>query len=719
MTNIFTRTKNKIYDFDGRSEKNKRIDYFIAYTVVFAILCLAVFIFYWFFGRSFVQEHDGIGQHYNSLVYFGEWVRQIFDNLFAGKGLQIPVWDFGIGYGGDVITTLNYYVIGDPLDLLTIFVPAKYTIYLYNALVILRLYLAGVAFSCFCFRMKCKRSSAFIGTFSYVFCGYAIVAGLLHPFFLNPMIYFPLILIGAERILHKERPTLFIIMIFISALSNFYFFYMLVLLAVLYVLFRFFMLYKEHRVKNFAACFAKFLGYGAVGVMISAITLLPILIAYTGDARSAVSIMIDPFYEWDYYTRFLNYFISGAQEAGRYTILGYTPIVLLSVFLLFKKKKKNTALKIGFILLTIMLFMPFFGSLLNGMGYVTNRWVWAYSFICAFILVKMWNELLNVSKGEAVFLTVSSFIYVVLCVLLSKGTVKIVTAVSFVILAISALSILALTVSKQFCGKKVSLCLKSGTLFLMTLISIFVGAASKYPSFSGNYTNDFLYTEDAYEILTQTKDVAVKQAMRDSGDDKEFSRMSMYGNYKLNTTLQTGLSSTQFYWSIGNGNISEFMKDLDLLRNGNFYYYNLDERAYLQALASVKYYVVNHYNKIAVIPYGYEKVGTYYVNEDYVKEKIEDEENKLGRELTDKEIEKIRKANDQIFDIYKSELTLPLGYSILNILQKRNLTLCRQRIDRRRCYKRSCWKVRLKALAKLSSNSTTLPKTMKCSAERV
>ena len=46
MTNIFTRTKNKIYDFDGRSEKNKRIDYFIAYTVVFAILCLAVFIFY-------------------------------------------------------------------------------------------------------------------------------------------------------------------------------------------------------------------------------------------------------------------------------------------------------------------------------------------------------------------------------------------------------------------------------------------------------------------------------------------------------------------------------------------------------------------------------------------------------------------------------------------------------------------------------------------------
>lgn len=663
MSNIFSRTKNKIFEFDARSEKNKRIDFYIAYTIAFSILCLAVYSFYMISGKSFVEHIDGIGQHYNSLVYFGDWVREIIKNLFAGNGLQVPVWNFGIGYGGDVITTLNYYVIGDPLDLLSILVPAKYTVYLYNALVIVRLYLSGVAFSCFCFRMKRGRGSAFIGALSYVFCGYALFIGQFHPFFINPMIYFPLLLIGAERILHRERPTLFIVMIFISAVSNFYFFYMLVIFTILYVIFRFFMIYKENRVKNFAACFGKFLGYGVIGVMMSAITLLPILIAFTGDVRTAANIMVYPLYDWKYYANFINYFIGGIQEAGPYTFLGYTPVVLLAVFLMFKKKKKNTALKIGFIMLTIMLFIPFFGSFFNGFGYVTNRFVWAYSFLCAFILATMWRELVNITKSEAIFLTGISFVYVLLCVIFSKGNVGMKGAVFLTIFTVCVLALLVLTVTKRFLHKNMAIYLRRGMMLLVTFVSIFTGAAIKYSLAGGGYINQCLYTDDVYDILTKTKDVAVKEAMKDSNDKGEFFRLGMSENYGLNTSLQSGVPSTQFYWSISNGNISAFMRELDLLRNPNFNYYNLDERAYLNALASVKYYTIEHDNQTAVIPYGYEKVGTYYVNEEYVEKKCAEKEKELGRELTDKERESVKKQHAEIYDVYKTDLTLPLGYT--------------------------------------------------------
>ena len=54
------------------------------------------------------------------------------------------MWDMHIGYGSDNLTTLHYYVIGDPLTLLSVFVPEKDTEILYELLIFLRIYLAGI-----------------------------------------------------------------------------------------------------------------------------------------------------------------------------------------------------------------------------------------------------------------------------------------------------------------------------------------------------------------------------------------------------------------------------------------------------------------------------------------------------------------------------------------------------------------------------------------------
>lgn len=59
------------------------------------------------------------------------------------------------GYGGDILTTLHYYVIGDPLDLLSIACPTRYAVYLYSFLSLFRLYLAGWASAPFA-GIKCR-----------------------------------------------------------------------------------------------------------------------------------------------------------------------------------------------------------------------------------------------------------------------------------------------------------------------------------------------------------------------------------------------------------------------------------------------------------------------------------------------------------------------------------------------------------------------------------
>ena len=45
-----------------------------------------------------------------------------------------------------------------------------------------------------------------------------------HPYFSNPMIYLPLVLMGIDKIYKREKPWLFIWATAVSAMSNFYFF---------------------------------------------------------------------------------------------------------------------------------------------------------------------------------------------------------------------------------------------------------------------------------------------------------------------------------------------------------------------------------------------------------------------------------------------------------------------------------------------------------------
>lgn len=103
---------------------DSRRDFYILYTLVFGIIS---FFIYWQFegnGKSLVWSHDGIPQHLNSLAYYGRYLREALYTIFVKHKLSLPMWDMNIGYGSDILTTLHYYVIGDPLTLLSVFVPA-------------------------------------------------------------------------------------------------------------------------------------------------------------------------------------------------------------------------------------------------------------------------------------------------------------------------------------------------------------------------------------------------------------------------------------------------------------------------------------------------------------------------------------------------------------------------------------------------------------------
>lgn len=204
------------------NKKNRYWDFYLLYTIAFAGFALFLYSFFYLNGKAAIWGHDGVPQHVNSLAYYGNYLREIL-KVYSWSSACTSHVGSAIGYGSDILTTLHYYVIGDPLTLLAVFVPEEKTEILYEILIFLRLYLAGLAFSGYCFSRRNAKQAVFLGTMIYVFCGWGIYASLKHPYFSNPMIYLPLILWGIDKIYKKEKPYLFIWATAAAAMSNFTF----------------------------------------------------------------------------------------------------------------------------------------------------------------------------------------------------------------------------------------------------------------------------------------------------------------------------------------------------------------------------------------------------------------------------------------------------------------------------------------------------------------
>ena len=94
--------------------------YYLLYFILFIVMCFAAFYPFIAEGKSFIWAagvEDGLTQHFESLAYWGHYLREAVKSIFSGHS-SLPMWNMNLGYGGDILSTLNYYAIGDPLNLL-------------------------------------------------------------------------------------------------------------------------------------------------------------------------------------------------------------------------------------------------------------------------------------------------------------------------------------------------------------------------------------------------------------------------------------------------------------------------------------------------------------------------------------------------------------------------------------------------------------------------
>lgn len=485
--------------------ENKKLKSGLIYTGLFAVLSCIVFYPMYQSGKSLVwisMAGDGLSQHLNSLAYWGEYLRSFFSNLFAGHP-SLPMWDMSLGYGADILSTLNYYAIGDPLNLVYALVSKENTEYLYNFMIIFRMYLAGLSFMSYCLYMEKGHRATVFGSLIYVFTGFTLWAGIRHPFFLNPLIYLPLLLIGAEKIFKKEKPYVFIFSVCISAMSNYYFLYMLTVFTFLYALIRFFSYVQENYVMTFIRTVGRFSGYYFLGLGLSAVILLPAVIGFLGNGRSSENISVGLFYPLRYYSRVMLNFV-GFGNSGNSVSLSFVPVAGLAVLLLFAAKNKDrkyTPFKAAFGLALIFLCVKVFGYGLNGFAYVTNRWTFVIGFIVAFIFVEMYPKLFSMTNREKWLVAAGIGLLAVYSVFAQKfvggGFYTYGSNSAIIALAGSFLCICLI----QKTGAAYQSVISSVMIALLIIGSLGIHSYYRFGPKKGKYTKDFLDSGTGYESL--------------------------------------------------------------------------------------------------------------------------------------------------------------------------------------------------------------------------
>lgn len=632
---------------------NRRQRYILIYTILYLILAGLLIHFFKLQNRSLVYHADAWRQHLRALAYYGKWLRGNLWHLVHDHSLTTQAWSFGLGYGSDVLTTLHYYCIGEPLTALTVFVPERFTKYYFEFLILLRPYLAGLSFSAYAEYMigrkqiygtgSCTTTSSgsfpiLCGSLCYVFSGTVLYLGMLHPFFVTPMIYLPLLLLGVEKVLRERKPRIFLVTVWLAALSNFYFFYMLALMTAVYALVRVIARTRgEQAIRNAGAGTAEdgqthrrncaswipgairrllqLLGYAAVGTMAAGAVLIPILVQFQSDPRNATSYGLPLFYEKEYYSELLKNAVTFINHPLYDTELCLSVVCIAAVVTLFFLRG-NGQLKLAVIGAAVMLCLPAAGYVMNGGSYVINRWTFAVEFLFAFVLTVVWSD-------EQV----------------------------------------------RFRGKNIG----RGLAFLLVLVTIALNIVIGYLRIpagenggtgQNGFPSEFADEQTAEEYMTaagRNESAAVTQYAEETEAPAFYRYTGRDLTYNAGTQTQT--SSTQFCWSLANGSVADFFKALGVNEEQNFSYTGLDDRTALEALAGVKYYTIaydNDYEK-QFVPYGFADCGTVEA-----WNSAESLQEKSGAVYGDDSWEPVVPT----YHIYQNTFALPIGYTYTGFVSR-------------------------------------------------
>ena len=264
---------NKTLEVSDKKEQEKAV-YLLSFLLPFIMMVAILISKHVFpFGDKCILRTDFYHQYLPFHAELNNKLRN-FESLF---------YTFKVGLGTNFITLLAYYL-ASPFNIILLLVSENYVLEYITVMVVLKIALAGLTMSYYL--VKRYNTSSFVVIFFAIF--YAM-SGYIGAYYWNVMwldniVLFPLLIYGFENIQNGKKPFLYIITLGLSILCNYYIGTITCFFFVVY--FIFYNVLKEKKPKEIGINFIKTGIYSAMGVMFSAILLIPVFYAFKTTASS-------------------------------------------------------------------------------------------------------------------------------------------------------------------------------------------------------------------------------------------------------------------------------------------------------------------------------------------------------------------------------------------------------------------------------------------------
>ncbi|MDQ0298353.1 putative membrane protein YfhO [Salibacterium salarium] len=560
---------------------------------VLAVLAHLFFLKEWTEGQYMLGSNDGLQQMvtFKKLLY-----EQYTDGNFF--------YSYQFGLGGGTYSQLAFYFSTSLVFLITTVVVfvlefvhfiettdvifwAKAAVFISICRLTLILFITTYVFR----YMKLNWMPAFTGAAVYGLSIMYYRHVIYWEFFADAMIWLPLLVLGAEKMIREGRCGWFIVAFALTLFDNFYFAYINLLFIVIYVIFRFVVRLDANEISG-GKRVPLFVISGLVGLGISAVSFIPAVYGFLHNHRPSYSLPIETFD-----------FSDNILFTSRVVILPVLYVLFVFTFSLYKIMTFRLFVLLS-ILFIIFHFSPVVASVFNGFSAPKYRFEYLLSFVMGGAVSTGLQYITIVGKKN--ILTACLMVLAIYLLFFYKD--QDLSFYSFPSIGMFLFMLLILTLAMGFTWKRNMawyVCLHAGTLFIcIGIVNIAQYAISEYGGVnqvSDRYLNSDEYNgEEQRELLEKIKE-------RESGS---FYRIDWKVRSLNNTPIVQDFNGISAYSSILNQHLLYFyLYDLnvDMGRESVSRYATLGHRTNLYSLFQGKY-MIRKKSNTANIPYGFEKM---------------------------------------------------------------------------------------------------------------
>ncbi|MGG0642595.1 YfhO family protein [Sporosarcina gallistercoris] len=416
-------------------------------------------------------------------------------------------------------------------------------------------------------------------------------------FFADAMLFLPLLLIGAERIMRHGKPGWFITAVALSMADNFYFAYINFLLAFIYIVFRWFIPLVGYEVKK-KRQIVQFLMGGLLGAAISSPFFIPAVYGYLNNFRPPFEGEI-PLFEMT----------ENILSDGKLVVLPAFAVICLFLFPLYKKKAYRL-FAIMTVVLAVLHASPAVGSIFNGLSAPQFRWehmlMLASGGMIA-VTLQNWKEVQVKHAGVAALGTIAVYILFSNMELEGKPSLY---ADSLVVMALITCAFVMLAAVRQFKHWDIALWT---AMIAFTLVTVnlyqeekLTGNHPKVEQVQGQGIPQSFFTSDAYNGSASRE--LIQQLTK--GEEDPLARIEWMIGTRNNTPIVQDFLGTSIYSSILNQHLLHFYLDdlsIDMGRESVSRYAGFGGRANLYSLLNGVYAIRS--DKGNPVPFDFEEVA--------------------------------------------------------------------------------------------------------------